>query len=105
MRDRLAEWRGISSHKTINHFITAIRGFLNWMTAEGRITVNPLAHVKTYNVRADRRRIRRSLTTDEVSRLLQAAEAGGQHHSMTGHQRALLYHLVIVSGLPSGLVQ
>lgn len=73
--------------KTVNEYINAITGLLNWCLKNRRLVANPLAFIaradqteKTYR--------RRGLTTDEARRLL--AVAG---------PRRLLYHMALRTGL------
>ena len=52
--------------------------FMNWCRKVGRIEDNPLAAVPKLDERNDRRRVRRPLTDDELSRLLAVAEERGR---------------------------
>ena len=84
---------------TINHHLIAVKAFCSWLVGEKRMVENPLVRLKKQNAKVDRRRERRALTPEELSHLLEAAEAGGIVHGMTGHVRALLYLLAAKSGL------
>lgn len=96
---------GGASARTANAALAAVKTFCNWMRKEGRLTVNPAARVGKLNERADRRLIRRALTTGEARRLLVACEAGEDHHGMTGHERALVYRLALGTGLRLGEIR
>ncbi len=61
------------SLKTINHSIGSIRGFSRWLASERRARVDELAGLRGFNADTDRRRIRRDLSADELSRLIAAA--------------------------------
>lgn len=88
-----------TSVATSNGYIRSLKGFLNWLVSERRITENCAAHVKTMNAKTDPRYERRALAVEEIGKLLAATEAGGKHHGLTGHERALLYRLALETGL------
>ncbi len=52
-----------------------------------------------YNAQEDRRHDRRTLSVDELRRLIDAAHRGVPYRRMTGPARALCYRLAIASGL------
>ncbi|MDR2391774.1 MAG: hypothetical protein LBE84_08870 [Planctomycetota bacterium] len=86
------------SLKTMNHYLTAMNGFLNWLTAEGRARGNPLTHLHKPNPESDRRVRRKAFAHAEFSRLLTATLEGESHHGLTGEGRSLLYRLAVESG-------
>ncbi len=100
--------------RTRNTHRAAVNAFGNWLAAERRIVANPFERVEAANERVDRRRTRRVLTVAEVDRLCEAARtrplraAGGliparrQHLTNMGEQRALLYRLLVSTGLRYG---
>ncbi len=55
--------------------------------------------VASYNAKEDPRHDRRTLSVDELRRLIEAAQAGAPFKSMTGPMRALCYRLAVASGL------
>ena len=59
--------------RTRNTHRSAIVGFCNWCVETDRLGANPLARLCKADENSDRRRNRRSLTEDEVARLLKAA--------------------------------
>ena len=59
--------------RTRNSYLTAIRAFLNWSVKTKRTMQNRLTDIERANEKADRRRIRRAMTDDELSRLLTVA--------------------------------
>jgi len=63
------------SLRTASHYIAAIKGFSRWLYRDRRSRSDELASLKGFNAEADRRRIRRDLSPDELFRLLLAAEA------------------------------
>ncbi len=58
--------------RTRNAYLQAIRSFLNWCIPD-RLNSNPLARVEKADENIDRRKQRRSMTQDELSRLLRVA--------------------------------
>ena len=58
-----------------------------------------LRGVAGFNVKEDPRHERRTISLDELRRLIEAAEAGEPFKSMTGPMRALCYRLAVASGL------
>jgi hypothetical protein len=62
------------SAKTANMYLAAIKAFSRWLLRDRRMAADPLAHLSGWNVEADRRRERRSLTDEELTALLRVAE-------------------------------
>jgi len=87
------------SEQTCSFYLQAAKQFCRWMVRDGRAPDSPLAHLKGGNVRVDRRHDRRALSTDELLRLLAAAETGPIRFGMTGSDRAILYRLTVETGL------
>jgi len=58
---------------TRNEYLTSMIAFCNWLVREGRLIANPLAQMQKADRSADRRHLRRALTVEDVSRLLEAA--------------------------------
>ena len=85
--------------KTCNYYLTAAKGFFNWMVDDNRIGENPIAHLRSQNSNADIRRVRRSLEPDEIRRLLETTAAGPDRFGMGGYERSLLYRLAAETGL------
>lgn len=66
----------------------------NWLTAESRCNLSDFSkRVERFNEAEDRRKVRRSLTTDELARLLAVGETNG---------RGLWYSLAYWAGLRRG---
>ncbi|MDB5297243.1 MAG: hypothetical protein JWO31_3226 [Phycisphaerales bacterium] len=61
------------SARTVNTHLSAVVGFANWCCENDRLIVNPFERVAKADERAGRRRTRRSLTDDELVRLLAVA--------------------------------
>ena len=68
----LSESRGTSA-RTFNASITAWRAFGRWCHRANRLEVNPLASLRGRNIEGDRRRVRRDVSLEELSRIIEAA--------------------------------
>ena len=71
--DSFLAWRSANSGKaakTLNEYLDAIRGLLNWMREKDRIPVCPLKTVKKVDGRGKDRRVRRALSFEEMQNLL-----------------------------------
>ena len=62
------------SARSRNAFRIALVSFANWAVRSSRLASNPFAGLPVANEAADRRRIRRPLTMEELARLLDVAE-------------------------------
>ena len=93
--------RGISA-QTFNFYLAALKYFCRWMVKDGRASESPIAHLDGLNVRVDRRHDRRSLSIDELRRLLETTIAAPTRHGMTGPERAMLYRVAVETGLRRG---
>jgi integrase len=88
------------SKATYNGYVTAIKIFCNWMYDNQRVSENPLRGLK--HLTLDRKESRRALKSDEVRRLLDATAQAPERYGLTGHERAVLYLLLIETGLRRG---
>jgi hypothetical protein len=91
-----AEGRSLA---TCNHHRTAIRSFAKWCHDTHRTRDNALRAVKGFNVKEDRRHDRRTISLDELTRLIAVAQRGPAFRAMTGPARALCYRLAASTGL------
>jgi integrase len=87
------------SHRTCNHYRTAAKIFVRWCKRNDRIRENPLDGVTGYNVKEDIRHDRRTISLDELRRLIVAAERGPVIRNLPGPTRALCYRLAVATGL------
>jgi len=87
------------SAATVNHHAAAIKSFASWAKDDGRIRDDPTASVNGYNANEDRRHDRRTISLEELRRLIVAAESGPDYRLMTGPARALCYRLAVSTGL------
>lgn len=69
------------------------------MVSSGKASKSPIAHYQHLNAALDRRRERKTSTSEELSKLQKAAKKGDKVLEMTGLDRAMLYHLAVETGL------
>ena len=86
------------ANQTANHYRAALRAFSRWAWDNGRLRESPMRGVKGFNVEEDRRHERRSLSDDELARLIRAAGSGPDLFGMTGPLRAMTYRLASATG-------
>lgn len=111
--EALARLRAVRSARTANHALGCVRAFVRWLAEAGRIKDVPpgIRALRPVPELADRRRVRRALSGDELARLVQAAHDGpaieafrgprGQSQRivwLTGPDRAMLYRLAMGTG-------
>ena len=94
----LAEMRqGGATAGTRNHFLTAMKCFLNWCIKTGRISKNPLAHVTKEKNEPKQRGI---LLPEQFQKLIsETFEQGAIRLNVPAPERCLLYVLVGGTGL------
>ena len=101
---RVATWltelrgkgRGV---RTSNAYLTAIKGFTRWLVRDRRAAEDVLAHLSALNVKVDVRRQRRTLEPAEIAKLIDAARKGKKFRTLSGEDRAVLYHVALTTGL------
>lgn len=77
-RDTFERWlvtqqTGNMSARTRNTHLQAIRSFCGWCVETSRLSIDPLRQVAKASEKEDRRLVRRSMTADELQRLLYVA--------------------------------
>jgi integrase len=77
----------------------AIKGFSKWLHDSDRTRKYDLRIVAGFNAKEDLRHERRTISLEELRRLIEAAETGEPFKSMTGPMRAMCYRLAVASGL------
>ncbi len=99
--DKVAQW-GHRSKTTQNHYLRAAKMFCKWMKDRRRAVANrldemPITEPKEHEIKHDRQ----PLTVEQIHILLEALmkEDAKFHHFMPGSERALVYWLVIETGL------
>ncbi len=97
--DRFVKENGFGA-KTFNHYVQALVAFGNWLKEAGRIQSNSFENVERRKVKKDIRRKRRSLTPEEISRLVMSAlESNQRVQGYDGLQRSRAYLLSYLTGL------
>jgi integrase len=116
-----------ASARTRNADLATLVAFCNWLVSVGRLTHNPLARVPKANQEADRRRVRRAMTGEELAKLLDVARTrpvqdalrvrqgprkGEAYRTLrpevragleaVGRERALIYRTLVLTGLRKG---
>ena len=90
------------SIKTSNHYLRSIKSFVRWLVINRRLQRNPLEGLSLLNEATDRRRERRSLSSEEFARIYRVAQTGPPVAGFTGPDRAMLYMLAAWTGLRRG---
>ncbi len=89
------------STRTVQAYLTAIKGFTKWLATHHKLPRDPLASVKRPNPKADRRRERRMLLPEEWQWIRSTLAEGGERYEMPAGERMLLYAVAIQTGLRS----
>ena len=97
---RKAGW----SKRTVNAHVQALRQFGKYVVEERELAnVDPMRKLKRLDKQGtDKRRSRRILSPEELSRVLQAARIGPERIGLSGPDRALLYWFMASTGLRRG---
>ena len=91
-----AEGRSLA---TCNHHRAAVKAFSTWCYDTHRTREDALRGVRGYNAKEDRRHDRRTISLEELQRLIVAAERGPVVLGVPGPVRALCYRLAASTGL------
>ena len=89
------------STRTVQAYLTAIKGFTKWLADHHKLPRDPLTSVKKPNPKADRRRERRMLLPEEWQWLRATLVGGPEREEMSAEERMLLYATAIQTGLRS----
>ncbi len=89
------------SARTVQAYLTAIKGFAKWMARHQKLLRDPLASVTTPNPKSNRRRERRILLHEEWDWVRATTTDGPARLGMTDNERVLLYVVAIQTGLRS----
>ena len=100
----LADLRGQGkrSIRTSNAYLVAVKSFTRWLVRDRRTSEDALAHLSALNTKTDVRRERRTLEPAEIAKLISAARTGKQFRTLSGEDRAVLYHVAVTTGLRAG---
>jgi integrase len=89
------------SARTIQAYLTAIKGFTRWLAENHKLPRDPLSSVRKPNPKADRRRERRMPLPEEWKCLEASVNLGPVRYEMAPAERVLLYNTAIQTGLRS----
>ena len=91
------------SIRTSNHYSQAAKSFGDWLVCERRWPENSFDSLQTLNAKTDVRRKRRTLTVEEFSRLVEAAQTSERVlRGLTGSDHAMIYTTAAYTGLRAG---
>jgi integrase len=91
-----AEGRALA---TCNHHRAAIKAFSKWCDDTHRTREDSLRGVTGFNAKEDRRHDRRTVSLDELHKLIDAAQTGPAFMGMTATARAICYRVAVATGL------
>lgn len=87
------------SPRTANAGVKAMRQFSTWLYTSKRVAIDVLhRRLHTFNEALDQRRLRRALSIEELSFLLDAARAGRERCGIRGADREILYQVAVGTG-------
>ena len=91
--DSFVKWRTEhkKSAKTLNEYLASAKGFLNWMTKQGRSASNALDAVEKTETRGKEVRARRAYADEEIQALLSVAG-----------ERRIVYLTAVMTGIRHG---
>ena len=84
---------------TCNHHRAAVKAFSLWLYDSRRAKEDVLRGVTGFNAKEDRRHDRRTVSIEELHKLIDAARRGSEVMGMSGQARALCYRLAVATGL------
>jgi integrase len=87
------------SARTFNGYLRGVISLTRWLLNDKLVREDAVAGLSMLDQELDRSRIHRPLTPDEAAALIEAAESGSVVMGMSGSDRALLYAVVLVTGL------
>ena len=82
---------GGKSSRTVQAYLTAIKGLTKWLVSNEKLPRDPLASIQKPNPKADRRYERRILLPGEWRWLRSVTLAGPAQYGISGKERLLLY--------------
>lgn len=95
----VVELRKQRSVRTVQAYLKSICGFTRWLRRSKVLPYDALADLPKPDPKSDRRRERRSLTTEEWTWLRRVTATAPVRGAMTGDVRVLLYGVAIQTGL------
>lgn len=92
-----------ASIETVNGYLRKAKSFCNWLVQSRKMAVNPLAHLRAANGKADPRHSRGEFTLEEISRLLATTRNSTRTlYGLDGESRSCLYLLALSTGIRAG---
>lgn len=87
--------------RTINHCVSAIRTFGEWLEENAHLELNPFRYLKGVSAAGKEKIIRRAPTIEEIGKIVAAAERHRDHGGRTfrGSDRAIVYLVAWATGL------
>ncbi len=94
------------SKSTYNYFIRAIKQFCKWLVDIDLIDKSPVKALKKVTITDDdKKRPARTLTTEQVRKLIQTTSQADDYRRIPGKERALIYLLANETGLRAGEIR
>ena len=93
--------KGSLAPRTINHYITSIKSFAQYLTDSELLSSNPLKSIRKLNQEIGQRKKRRAMTAEEIERLLKAAASRKYREKEKSDEQVLIYKLLLGTGLRS----
>jgi integrase len=86
--------------RTFNHYVQAFDGFYRWLVTTSRISRNPVIGMERLNAEVEVRHRRRSLTADEMAKLIDSAAKSKKNvPRYSGELHSKLYRFSYLTGL------
>ncbi len=86
------------SARTWNRIAGSWLALTKWLVKRSKLTTDPLHQVPKQNQQADRRLVRRTITAEELQRLVSTVAKAGPSRGLGGPARAFLYQIAVSTG-------
>ena len=83
---------------TYNGYVKSLNGFCKWLVLDQRAPHNPVQHIKKRSERTDRKHVRRVLSSEDFTKLMDATRSGKPVLYLSGEARAALYSTAALTG-------
>ncbi len=87
------------SPRTLNSYLTAIKGYSRWLVRDYRSERDVFAHLSRINEQSDRRHERRHITQKQFANLIRETKKAPPFRGLSGPDRAMLYMVAAYTGL------
>jgi integrase len=88
----------LSSARTWNRVAGSWFALTKWLMKRSKLMSDPLHQVPKQNEQVDRRLVRRTITNEELERLVSTVVNAGPNRRLTGKARAFLYQMAVSTG-------